>query len=185
MSRGDDQGKRSEKTGPIEETGLLAILSTLTRSQVEFVLIGGLAVGRHGYPRATKDVDIVPAPDSENIERLWSALGEIEARPLSIGDFRTDELAAAFSLESLLQGSNWDFGTRHGRLDVMQYREGALETDDDYQRLRAGAIRDTYHFGDVWVVGYDDLIDLKTLAGRDQDLTDIRALREANEDTAP
>ena len=168
-----------------EETGFLAILAALVAHEVEFVLIGGLAVGHHGHPRATKDVDVVPAPDPKNLERLWAALNELAARPSAVGDFRPDELAASLSLDSLVRGGNWELSTRDGRLDILQYREGAIESVDDYRRLRAGAVRGRYDFGDVWVVGYDDLIDLKSLAGRDQDLADIRALREANEDTGP
>lgn len=168
-----------------EETGLLAILASLVANEVEFVLVGGLAVGHHGYPRATRDVDIVPAPDADNLEKLWAALVALDAQVLALGDFRREELPVALSLEALQQGANWDLSTIHGRLDIIQYREGALETAEDYERLRAGAVPDRYHFGTVWVAGYDDLIDLKTLAGRDQDLADIRAMREANEDTAP
>lgn len=168
-----------------EETGLLAILATLVTKEVEFLLVGGLAVGRHGYPRATKDVDIVPAPDADNLEKLWAALVELDAQVLALGDFRPEELPVALSLEALQQGANWDLSTAHGRLDILQYLEGALESQADYERLRAGAVSDRYRFGTVWVAGYDDLIDLKTLAGRDQDLADIRALREANEDTEP
>ena len=167
------------------ETGLLAILATLVGHEVEFILVGGLAVGHHGYPRATKDVDIVPAPDTDNLEKLWAALVELEVRMLALGDFRPEELPVPLSLGALAQGANWDLSTTNGRLDILQYLEGALETPGDYARLRAGAVPDRYDFGTVWVAGYDDLIDLKTLAGRDQDLTDIRALREANEDTAP
>jgi hypothetical protein len=168
-----------------EETGLLAILATLVTNDVEFLLVGGLAVGHHGYPRATKDIDIVPAPDAGNLEKLWAALVELDAQMLAPGDFRPDEVPVTLSLGELQRGANWDLCTIHGRLDIIQYREGALETEADYARLRAGAVPDRYHFGTVWVAGYDDLIDLKTLAGRDQDLADIRALREANEDTAP
>lgn len=178
-------GGESDHGSTAGETGLLGILATLVGHQVEFLLVGGLAVGHHGYPRATKDVDIVPAPDAENLERLWAALVELEARTLALGDFRPEELPAPLSLGALTQGANWDLSTTHGRLDILQYLEGALENREDYARLRAGAVPDRYHFGTVWVAGYDDLIDLKTLAGRDQDLTDIRALREANEDTAP
>ena len=187
MSRQDgkrDRG-RHESASAAGETGLLAILAILIANEVEFLLIGGLAVGHHGYPRATKDVDIVPAPDSKNLEQLWAALVELGAQPLAIGAFRPQELPLPFSLDALLQGGNWDLSTIHGRLDIIQYREGALETADDYKQLRSGAVPGDYHFGRVWVVGYEDLIDLKTLAGRDQDLVDIRALREANEDTAP
>jgi hypothetical protein len=172
-------------SGRGEETGLLAVLAVLVANGVEFLLIGGLAVGHHGYARATKDVDIVPAPSTENLGRLWVALAELGAEQLTAGAFRPAEVPLPLSLESLLQGGNWDLRTIHGRLDVMQYREGALEAAEDYERLRSGAVPGDYDFGRIWVVGYEDLIDLKTLAGRDQDLIDIRALREAHEDTAP
>ena len=173
-----------------EETGLLAILASLVANEVEFVLVGGLAVGHHGYPRATKDVDIVVTtalipgkPVRQGADQI--TVTALDAQVLALGDFRRDELPVALSLEALQQGADWDLSTIHGRLDIIQYREGALETAEDYERLRAGAVPDRYHFGTVWVAGYDDLIDLKTLAGRDQDLADIRAMREANEDTAP
>ena len=38
------------------------LIAALSDGGVEYVLIGGLAVGAHGFPRATKDVDICPAP---------------------------------------------------------------------------------------------------------------------------
>ncbi len=42
------------------------LIAALVDGGVEYVLIGGLAVGAHGFPRATKDLDIVPAPDQAN-----------------------------------------------------------------------------------------------------------------------
>lgn len=183
MSR--DADGRGAESGDPPETGLLAILVALVARRVDFVVIGGLAVGHHGYPRATRDVDIVPAPDPENLDRLWQALVELDAQPLALGDFRVEELPAPLSRDGLDRGGNWDLATAHGRLDIIQYRAGALETPKDYRRLRASAVPERHPFGTWWVAGYEDLIDLKVLAGRDQDLVDIRALREANEDTAP
>lgn len=46
------------------------LIAVLFDGGVDYVLIGGLAVGAHGFPRATKDVDIVPAPDDANLNRL-------------------------------------------------------------------------------------------------------------------
>lgn len=183
MSSGNAPGSGpSERSG---ETGLLAILATLVANEVEFLLVGGLAVGYHGYPRATKDIDIVPAPDARNLDKLWVALVELDAEMLAVGELRREEMPVQHSAEALRGGANWDLRTTHGRLDVIQYLEGALESPRDYEQLRLRAVPGRYSFGTVWVAGYDDLIDLKTLAGRDQDLIDIRALREANEDTAP
>ena len=175
-------GDLSASTG---ELGLLAILETLVACDVDFVVIGGVAVGHHGYPRATKDLDVVPSPQPENLGRLSTALVELNAKPRALGEFRPDELPVPLSLAGLLLGGNWDLDTRYGRLDILQQRAGALETPEDYRRLRASAVPESHGFGTVWFAGYDELIDLKTLAGRDQDLIDIRALREANDDTAP
>jgi len=61
------------------------LLAPLSDGGVEFVLIGGLAVGAHGFPRATKDVDIVPAPDDANLHRLAAVLRKLDAA--HFGDF--------------------------------------------------------------------------------------------------
>ena len=47
---------------PHQQLDADTILRTLIAHDVEFVVIGGLAVGAHGFPRATKDVDVVPRP---------------------------------------------------------------------------------------------------------------------------
>jgi hypothetical protein len=167
------------------ELDALVILHVLVAHGVDMVVVGGLAVAHHGFVRATKDVDVVPRPEPANMRSLWEALTTIGARPLSLGDFRSEELPAPFSLESLLLGGNWDLATRHGRLDILRHIEGALETDDDYARLRRNAEAAVFDFGTVWFAGYEDLLDLKTIAGRGQDLVDIRALREARGDTRP
>jgi len=180
-----DESEGGGPTGPAEESGLLAILATLVAHEVEFLLVGGLAVGHHGYPRATKDIDIVPAPKAANLDRLWAALVELDAQMLAVGELRREEMPVQLTAEALRGGANGDLRTTQGRLDVIQYLEGALESPRDYEQLRLRAVPGRYSFGMVWVAGYDDLIELKTLAGRDQDLIDIRALREANDDTAP
>ncbi|MEK6281807.1 MAG: hypothetical protein AABN95_15750 [Acidobacteriota bacterium] len=49
-------------------------LSLLRVHGVEYLLIGGYAVGYHGYPRATEDLDIWIAITWENARRLMSSL---------------------------------------------------------------------------------------------------------------
>jgi hypothetical protein len=164
---------------------IAAILATLARHEVDYVVIGGVAVAHHGYVRATKDVDVVPGPSEENLGRLWDALVELDAEPLALGDLRPQELPAQFTLERLLELGNWDLATRHGRVDVMQFLAGKLEAPEDYDGLRRRADEARFDFGTVRFVAYEDLLDLKNLAGRDQDLIDVRALRQARGDSGP
>ena len=48
----------------------------LNEKKVEYLLIGGYAVGYHGYPRPTGDMDIWIAISRENAEKIVSTLGE-------------------------------------------------------------------------------------------------------------
>ena len=54
---------------------------------VEHILIGGDAVAAHGYRRPSKDLDIVPSPDAQNLGRLAATLVALHARPAELGDF--------------------------------------------------------------------------------------------------
>lgn len=151
----------------------------LISSEVEFLVVGGVAVTVHGFPRYTGDLDIVPARDPANLKRLSLALNGLEARMWQFEEFEPSELPEP-DVETLLGGGNWCLATRHGRLDVLQFQEGVLETDEDvaqfFERAETAVVAGV---GNVKVVGYADLVSMKSAAGREQDQMDIRALREA------
>jgi hypothetical protein len=67
---------------------LIELFRALDRENVRYVLIGALALGVLGLPRATQDVDLFLAPDRENIERLKRALRTV------FGDPKVDEISA-------------------------------------------------------------------------------------------
>jgi hypothetical protein len=158
------------------------LLRVLTEHGVDFVVIGGFAVVLHGHVRTTKGVDIVPAPDVQNISRLWDAITSIDAEPPDWGDFDPNELPAPFTREGLIEGGgNWVLYTRLGRLDLMPYVE-----DDDgelpYDELRAAAESELFdEVGHrVWFASAEHLIAMKEHAGRDEDLRDVTALRRVH-----
>jgi hypothetical protein len=154
----------------------LDLLATLTQHEVDFVVIGGYSLAAHGYVRGTKDVDIVPEPSRPNLQRLLAALDAMDAGHLAAGDFEPDELPE-ITLDNLEEGGNWLLRTRFGRLDVMQYVEGARS----YDQLRDGAvIPELPGFEHApRFAGYDDLIAMKQAAGREEDLRDIAELERA------
>jgi len=51
-------------------------LKLLNAHKVEYLLIGGYAVGYHGYPRATADMDIWIAMNPANADRVVTVLKE-------------------------------------------------------------------------------------------------------------
>lgn len=183
MGHGDDEADAAgvHRPGPDTEPDYWGLLRVLSEHDVDFVVIGGFAVGMQGYVRATKDVDVVPASTPENLSRLWDAVSSIEARPADWDEFDPQELPP-FSREGLIEnGGNWILYTKLGRLDVMPYVE-----DDDgelpYEDLRAAADSESYpEVGHrVWFASVTHLIAMKQHAGRDEDLRDVTALRRAH-----
>lgn len=153
------------------------LLAGLVAHGVEFVIVGGFSLAAHGVVRATKDLDIMPAPDSENLARLAEALRELQARPLLADDFDANELGLEPDADGLRAGGNWVLATRHGRLDVMQLLAGARGYGDLRERAlvtHAPGVESPLAFA-----GLDDLIAMKIAAGRPQDLLDVADLERA------
>ncbi len=157
------------------ELDIRGILEELNRAGVEFLVIGGVAVGFHGYVRATKDVDIVPAPDPENLAKLAAVLATLEAQLEGADDFEDGELPDPLDPEALALGGNWVLRTRLGRFDIMQW----IGEDELWGRLSPTAIEAEISGLVVRMVGYEELIALKEKAGRPEDLIDLQRLRQA------
>lgn len=157
------------------ELDIQGLLEQLAAAAVDYIVIGGVAVGFHGYVRATKDLDVVPAPDRQNLERLAALLRSLNAELDGAGDFDAGELPDPLDPEVLAQGGNWVLQTRLGRFDLMQW-QGEREL---WEMLSPAAVEVDLDGVPVKVAGYDDLVALKKQAGRPGDIEDLERLRQA------
>ena len=151
------------------------ILRTLAEHEVDYVLIGGLAVQTHGHVRTTNDADLIPAPEPANLERLAAALRSLGARVLNPG--HEDDAVEA---RMLPRATLWQFATRDGGIDVMHEVPGGRP----YAELSEGALRVRLGDVEVPVVALDDLIQMKLSRGRPVDLADVAALTDPNAESA-
>ena len=135
------------------------ILDALVAGDVDFLVIGGLAVGYHGHVRATKDVDVVPAPDTANLTRLAEVLEQLGAQIEGAEEFEDEELPDPLDPQALALGGNWVLRTRLGRLDVMQW----IGDDALWERLSPAAIADEIDGLPIKMVSYEDLVVLKEM----------------------
>ena len=138
-----------------------AFLSLLISHQVKFVLIGGHAVGSHGKPRLTKDLDVFVAPTVVNARRLHAALVEF-----GFG-------AAAPPVAQLARPRQvFMLGVEPYRIDILTSIAGVMFAE-------AWASRVAVPFGrgrSLDIIGRETLIKNKLAAGRPQDLVDAAAL---------
>ncbi|MHB8692815.1 MAG: nucleotidyl transferase AbiEii/AbiGii toxin family protein [Solirubrobacteraceae bacterium] len=141
-----------------------AILRVLSDHRVDYVVIGGLAVQAHGHPRTTQDLDLIPDPSPDNLERLRAALSELRARPVGEAEPADIAIPATGVLE---------LDTDAGGVDVHRAPPGAAP----YAQLRIRALELELDVT-VAVAGRDDLIAMKRASGRPIDRGDILALTE-------
>lgn len=158
-----------------------SLLDVLMAHEVAYLVIGGFAVAAHGFPRATKDIDICPEPSDANLGHLAAALAELGAEPIGLDEFE-GEFDISPDLEGLKMGGNWVLNTKHGRLDVMQHLKGLGDDGGGWAELRRHAETRNFLGHEVLFCSYEDLVRMKVAAGRDQDLVDLRTLRAQRRD---
>ncbi len=150
------------------------ILRRLVEAEAEFVVIGGLALGARGVVRATKDIDVVVAPNPTNLKRV------AEVAVAAGGHVQRGEalLGSPPSIAALLEtGEQVAIETELGRLDVVQGLEGV----PSYGELRARATEADVLGVGVAVCSIEDLREMKRAAGRTRDLADLEDLDAASE----
>jgi hypothetical protein len=138
----------------------LDLLRALSDADARFLVVGAYAVGVHGHPRATKDLDVWVEPSVENAPRVMNALKNFGA-PL-MGLTEADLTRPEVGLQ---------IGVEPGRIDVLTRVSGVAFADAWGRRLATA-------FGDLRcdVIGLDDLLVNKRAAARPQDLADVAAL---------
>lgn len=151
------------------------IFAALHRHGVDYVAIGGIAANAHGSRRLTLDVDIVPAPDEANYERLAAALDELGApRPAVDAGFRSLDPRDSFDLA---RANILKLPTGAGDLDVHNGAIGAPPYGDLRRRSIEVEVRGT----PVRVASLDDVIAMKRAVGRPRDLRDLAELTSLEE----
>lgn len=149
------------------------LLRQLVSADVRFVLIGGLAVNAWGVVRGTKDVDIVPDPGPENLERLAQLAVDLH------GHVQRAEVFAGsrFSIAALLMsGERVLIETDLGPLDVVRGLPGV----PDYPALEQHASEVDLLGVTISVCSLSDLRSMKRAAGRTRDLADLEDLESAH-----
>ena len=162
---------RCESTMKIAE-----LIQSLSDDQVQYVLVGGLAVQLHGYLRSTFDIDLVLAMNDANLARFISVAkrhGLLPVIPVPIDSLRDasqieqwhrEKGMLAFALREPQAGGS--------AIDVL------VRPDVPFETLMAHAVVGKLFTYQVWIASIDDLLIMKRIANRPKDQLDIVALEK-------
>jgi hypothetical protein len=149
-------------------TDFKALLRILTETDVEFIVIGGVAAAAHGAARATFDLDVVYRRTAENIDRLVLALTPYH--PYLRG--APPGLPFRWNAATIRSGLNFTLTTDIGDLDLL----GEVTGGGSYDMLAASTVLIRAFGTDCRLLNLDRLIEVKRASGRPKDFEVIAEL---------
>ena len=147
------------------------LLSRLTEAEIDFVIVGGVAVVLQASPRLTRDLDICYATGHDNLERLGGVLVELRAMLRGV----EEDLPFSPDARTLRRTQILTLTTSEGNIDLLVDPDGS----PGYAALHRRADRMDLDGLTVAVASVEDLIAMKRAAGRPQDLVDLESLEIA------
>ena len=150
------------------------MLAALAAENVHFVLIGGMAAVLHGDAGVTVDLDIAPARDAANLDRLAAGLRRLDARIRADGvpGGLPFDCSGAY-LRNLGPDALLHLTTRAGDLDIAFVPAGTRGFDD----LRRDAVAIETAGTSLLVASLADVIRSKAAADREKDRRALPRLR--------
>lgn len=138
------------------------LLELFNKHKVDYIIVGAYALGFHGAPRYTGDLDIFVKPDPTNARSIMQALN-------AFGFGSAGLTAADFGEE----GKIIQLGFPPVRIDIITSITGV-----SWEQAQSGRVKG--HFGDlmVYYIGRDDFIANKKALGRKKDIADLEAVGE-------
>lgn len=155
-----------------EPPRLRELLERLVKAEIDFVLVGALAVNAWGYLRGTRDIDLVPNPESGNLTRLIELLEQVGGR-VKLGE---DVLDADSVRIFVRAGDKAYVVTELGDVDVLQ----GLPSIPRFEQLAANARSADLQGVPVQVCSLEHLVAMKRAADRPMDRMDLEALETAH-----
>jgi predicted nucleotidyltransferase len=135
-------------------------IKCLNSNDVQYLLVGGWAVGIYGSPRATKDIDFLISMKDNNLEKLQKALLEFGTPPVDIERFKE-------------KGNVIRIGSSPIQIDIINEADG-INTDDCYLRKETISVDGI----NIHIISKDDLIMNKRASGRSIDIADAEKLEK-------
>jgi len=148
---------------------LSALLEALTKADIDFIVVAGLAAVAQGAPITTMDMGIVHRQSNDNIDKLLAFLKKIDAIHR-----RPDDKILEPKRRDLSGRGHALFATRFGPLDVL----AVIEEGRRYDELLPDTVEIEFREHRVRVLSLKTLVELKQRSRDPKDRQRLPVLEE-------
>lgn len=147
---------------------LFEIARLLSQADVDFVIVGGIAIRSHGGNYITEDLDICYSRTRDNLKKLAAVLESLKPRPRGF----PEGLPFVFDWSALQHGTNFTFTTSMGDVDLL----GEVKGIGNFEDLVGESIKVDLDGYSALVLSIPGLIVAKEAAGRPKDEAGLKVL---------
>jgi len=144
------------------ESDFLDFVRLCNHFEVKYLVVGGYAVGIHGYPRSTKDLDISIQLSDANADKMIQVINEFGFASLKLS--KDDFMKPDFIIQ---------LGHEPVRIDIINDLNGISFDEAWINKKIVDVSGEPVNF-----IGYNELLTVKAKAGRPQDIADIDKLKK-------
>lgn len=137
-------------------------IQLLNEEEVEYIVIGGFAVAKYGYPRYTGDLDVFVSGSTVNAQKILLVMQRFGFGPY---DFELDDFAGDERFVSI--------GNEPYKIEILTHTKG-ISFEEAYQNREVVSNQGL----SINFISYQDLIKNKKAVGRPKDLLDLDNLTD-------
>jgi len=152
------------------------VFKKLNKARVDYLVAGGVALVLHGVVRLTADLDLLVHLDRKNLEKFIEVMAELGYKPKLPVDVR--ELMDHEIREKWINEKNMKVFSFYNPNEPISLIDIFVNEPIDYGMLKENSIKVKSENLTIPVVSIHDLIKMKKISGRPQDIADINALKE-------
>ncbi|MCK4667926.1 hypothetical protein KAU33_14315 [Candidatus Dependentiae bacterium] len=152
------------------------ILLEFYKHKVRYLIVGGLSVNLYGIPRVTQDIDVIISTEKKNVEKIIRILSRLDyilkqpVDPIIMAD--STEIQRLHREKNLIDLSFYQKNNLHRIIDIVLVHN--VNFKEAFQNKVIKKAKDI----EIYLAPIDDIIRMKKLSGRAQDIADIEMLEK-------
>lgn len=150
------------------------IFDSFQKDEIQYLVVGGVAVNLHGVPRMTCDLDLLVQMNESNLRKVLDRLATLGYKPRLPVDLQ--DLIDPIKRKKWIQEKNLKAFTFYKEGEEAQEIDLLVDTPIDYEEASKRVVIKMAGDLKIPLVSIKDLIRLKEVVLRKQDESDIRLL---------